>query len=79
MRDWLLINAEDVPRFRELIENEVECYVGEPLDVHQFLYDLECSLIAMHGIHLGEDMETPAIRAILKTARAIKRDFEAHS
>ena len=78
-QDLRLVTADDVPKLHDLIASEVEAYVGERLDVHRYLYELERATMIEFGIHLGEDMQSEAIRAILKTARRVKRDYEAHS
>lgn len=73
---YRLISPDEVADLAETIADEVEgWFLDQPLRTDDFLDRLERTLMTSHGVHLGGDLEAPAIKAIMKIARQAKREL----
>lgn len=75
--DWHLLTVEEVPLVEDLVQGIVEgWFLDEPLDSEDFTNRLEGTALPGSRVllELPGDWDDPALKAVLKMARRIRRE-----
>lgn len=75
--DWHLLTADEVPLVEDLVQSIVEgWFLDDPLDAEDFTNRLEGTALGDSRVllELPGDWDDPALKALLKMARRIRRE-----